>query len=231
MRRRPDHTTALFLKRTIAAQIHLVGFFLACVGLALLLYRTWSFADPLQFWACATFGLTAMLVFGVSATYHTLSDGLEISPRLDRIFEDLDHFSIYLFIAGTYTPVLLTTLQGPFRIPMLVLIWLIAICGIGYTHVKPKLPRWMQHRYFATGIFVAKGWVALLRIGAVVAGLSNFAFAMLALGAFSYTAGAVVYASKRPILFKDIFGFHELWHVMVLAGFVFHYLMILSFYS
>jgi hemolysin III len=229
--KREDHTHKLFFKRTIAAQIHLLGLIAAIVGLTILLYLTWGGEDRLQFWACATFGCTAILVFAMSSTYHFLADGLEISARLEQIFEDLDHFSIYLFIAGTYTPVMLNTLTNKtIQYAMLGSVWLVAFLGIAYTHSKPRLPQWARSRFFSTGIFVLMGWIALLRIRTIFSHISYFGMLALVLGGLSYTVGAIIYATKRPVLVQGIFGFHELWHIMVLLGFVFHYLVVLNFY-
>lgn len=227
---REDHTLSLFFRRTISAQIHLFGFFIALLGLVVLLYLTWNSADRYQFWAALTFGVTATMVFATSTIYHFLSDGMDISPRLTQWFEDLDHFAIYLFIAGTYTPVLLNTLDDESKVAMICFVWGIAVAGILYTHFKQRLPAWAQSRFFSTGIFVAMGWIALARIQTILGSLSPYAINALVLGGLSYTIGAVIYASKRPILIKDVFGFHELWHVMVLAGFFFHYLVVLNFY-
>ncbi|MES2856670.1 MAG: hemolysin III family protein [Bdellovibrionota bacterium] len=230
IRFRHDHTFSLFLKRTVSAQIHLFGLLLAAVGLGYLLYLTWNSPDRYQFWAATTFGVTSIMVFGTSTLYHFLSDGLDLSESLSQLFEDLDHFSIYLFIAGTYTPVILNTVKDESKLGMIALVWGIAIAGILYTHFKRRLPVWARHRFFSTGIFVAMGWLAVIKIQSIIANLSDLGFAALVLGGLSYTVGAVIYASKRPILIKDIFGFHELWHVMVLGGFFFHYFVVLSFY-
>lgn len=228
--RRSDHNALNFFKRTVAAQIHLLGFAAAVTGLVILLVVTWHRADRLQFWSCAGFGGTSILVFAMSSVYHFLHDGLTISARLTQILEDLDHFAIYLFIAGTYTPIVLHTLSHSEKLAMIIAVWSLALGGIAYTHLKPRLPAWAQNRFFSTGIFVLMGWLAIVRLEPIVAGLSTLGRVMLAAGALSYTLGAVVYATKRPVLAREVFGFHELWHVMVVVGFVCHYLLILDFY-
>ena len=231
---RDDHTIGRFLRRTVAAQIHALGLVAAVVGTVFLLRAAATRAVLTQTWvqlgACAAFSFSAILVFATSAVFHFLHDGLRISPRLEAFLERCDHFAIYLFIAGTYTPVVLNNLLSPWREAMLIAIWAIAFVGISYTAFKARLPRWAQHRLVYTGLFVLMGWLAVARIGSIMGALSLVGKLGFLLGALSYTLGAVVYASKRPRLFEGVFGFHELWHVMVLLGFACHYVMILDFY-
>ena len=196
-----------------------------------LLRATLHNPDPAHFWSCLAFCIPGILVFATSAIYHFLSDGSQISNKLEKILENLDHFSIYLFIAGTYTPFLMNAVSGRWRTILLISIWVIAITGILYTFLKPKLPKLLQHRFVYTTLFVLMGWTIVIRIGEIIHRLNALELFFLLAGAFSYTIGAVIYATKRPRLFEGIFGFHELWHVMVLFGFCFHYLLILSFYQ
>ena len=229
VRRRIDHSFGLFLKRTLAAQLHALGCVLMMVGAFILLPLAHRAGAP-HVWACASFLATGTLVFLVSSVYHFLSDGYESSEQLHLVLENLDHFSIYLFIAGTYSPFLLSAVSSPWRMPLLVTIWSIAVLGITYTWLKPRLPKILQHRAFYTGIFVVMGWTLVIRIGEVFAGLSNLKLFFLVAGGLAYSVGALVYAFKRPRLFAGVFGFHELWHLLVLLGAGCHYFMILSFY-
>jgi hemolysin III len=221
----------LYWKRTIAAQLHLIGCIAAMLGLVVLLHYTIAHNDRDQILASLAFGIPGILVFGASALYHFLSDGSLISARLDKWLEDLDHFAIYLFIAGSYTPVLMNTVAQPWRAIMLIGVWAVAISGILYTHFKPRLPLWAQHRFVYTSIFVLMGWLLLIRLAEVFHNLSGLGIFLLAGGGLAYTIGAVIYATKRPRLFADVFGFHELWHIMVMIGFGFHYFLILDFYK
>jgi hemolysin III len=229
--RRLDDSRRLFWKRTVAAQIHFLGVVAAIAGLTYLLYLTWNGESRLEFWAAATFGATAILVFSVSTIYHFLHDGFRISPRLEALFEDLDHFSIYLFIAGTYTPVLLHTLSAGAQTFMIIAVWSIALTGILYTKLKARWPTWAQNRYFSTSLFLLMGWLLLVKVSAIIEHLSKFGLTMLLLGAVAYSVGAVIYALRKPNPFPGIFGFHELWHLMVLIGFISHYFLVLNFFQ
>lgn len=208
----------------------MVGCFAACAGMIVLIRLSLLKHDPKHFWACLMFGITGMLVFGISSFYHFLRDGFSISPRLELILEDLDHFAIYLFIAGTYTPFAINALDPPWSTILLTLIWVSGIVGILFTALKPRLPLWMQHRSVYTAIFVAMGCAFVIRFGEIFRHLNAYSLSLLLAGGASYVLGAMVYASKWPKLVVGIFGFHELWHVMVMIGFAFHYFLILGFY-
>lgn len=225
IRLREDNTHGLFLKRTIAAQIHLLGLVLAVIALIVLLVKAHGETlGPLAF------AIPAILVFMASSIYHFLTDGMTVSEDVRMRLKNLDHYSIYIFIAGTYTPVLLKTVHSSWQTGMLIGVWSIGFIGILYTAFKAKLPHWARHRIFSTLIFLAMGWIALARLSEIWAGLSPAGrFYMLA-GGLSYTIGAFIYAFKWPRLFHGVFGFHELWHIAVLFGFGFHFLMVLSLY-
>ena len=220
-----------FLLRTIAAQSHLIACFAAIWGLVVLMQFAIEMPGSKHFWACLMFGITGILVFATSSIYHFLSDGFRISPKWERWLEDLDHFAIYLFIAGTYTPFLINALDKPWSAILLTMVWVSGGLGIVYTHFKPQMPKWMQHRAVYTGIFVLMGLAFILRVGEIFHHLHLNSILLLVAGGASYIVGAVIYAMKRPRLFSGIFGYHELWHVMVMVGFGFHYFMILGFYN
>ena len=230
IRRRPDHSTPLFLKRTLAAQLHALGGAAMIAGAYVLLPLAEK-AGVVHFWACLSFLVTGITVFMVSSTYHFLTDGFEGSEELHLFFENLDHFSIYLFIAGTYTPFLMNAVSKPWQIPLLIGIWVVAILGIAYTWSKPSLPELLQRRGVYTSIFVAMGLMLLVRMGEITTRLSTPRLSLLVGGGVAYIVGAVFYATRRPKLFEGVFGFHELWHLMVLLGAGLHYLLIFSFYS
>jgi len=231
IRRHSDPSLKGFLRRTVSAQLHLLGTLAAIIGLALLLRNVGAKGDSRHFWACLVFGVTGILVFATSTTYHFMTDGFDLSPQLDQRLEDLDHFAIFLFIAGTYTPFILNVINPPWRQILLCLIWVVGLLGVVYTHFRPRLPAWAQHRYVYTGIFVLMGWTLMIRIGEALEHLSSAGVYLAVAGGLSYTVGAVIYAVKWPNPIKGLFGFHEVWHVMVLLGFGFHYAMILNFYK
>jgi len=230
IQKRAEHSISNFFKGTISAQLHFLGFIFAIIGMTVLLHFSSLHPDARHYWACLIYGVTSVMVFGASAAYHFLSDGFILSQSLYRWLKYIDHFAIYLFIAGTYTPFVMNAVAPPWRNIILFVVWFTAIVGILYTYFKKSLPRWAQHRMIYTGIFLVMGWSLVFRIGEVFQTVDRTGAFLLIAGGLSYTIGAVIYALKKPRLLVGIFGFHELWHIMVVAGFAFHYFLILRFY-
>jgi hemolysin III len=225
-----DHSRKIFFKRTVAAQLHFLGMIAALVGFAVLLHFALLTGDSKHILACSIFGITGVGVFAASTFYHFLSDGFTISERLHQFVKDLDHSSIFLFIAGTYTPFIINVFSSPWDRILMILVWTIGMTGVLYVFLRRRLPAWARNRFIYTGIFLAMGWTLLIRLGEALSFLSPLAIFFLIAGGLSYSFGAVVYAMKWPNPFKDTFGFHEIWHVMVILGFAFHYFLILGFY-
>jgi hemolysin III len=157
------------------------------------------------------FGLSMMELYTLSAIYHIGN----WKPARKRILRALDHSNIFVLIAGTYTPLCFNVLSGWVRIALLVTIWTLAIAGVALT-IFPyilRLPRWVT-----TMIYIVMGWVAVLAFPAFLAVLPWTFVAMMVLGGVLYTIGAVVYARRWPNPLPHIFGFHEIFHLFVIAG-------------
>ena len=227
--RRIDHTPMAFLRRTVAAQIHALGLVLIWFEMALLLPKTYAVGAD-HFWASLVFLVTGALVFFTSSLYHFLHDGYEISPNLEHFLEDFDHYCIYLFIAGTYTPVLVNAVAPPWNIRLLIAVWTIAAVGIFYTKLRPRLFPILRSRSVYTGLFVIMGWLIIVRTNEIYSRLSPLQLGFLVGGMLAYFIGAIGYATQRPKLAVGLFGYHEVWHLMVLSGAVLHFICIYSFY-
>ena len=224
----PGHSFKLVYLKTISAQLHFLSL---VVGL----YGLWLFiaAPQVQGWdlvACCIFAIAGCTTMLVSSTYHFMSDGFKLTPHFDLVLENLDHFTIYFFIAGTYTPFLRKILAEPWRTYLLSAVWIIAILGVLYTFFKPKLPKWAQSRVVYTSIFLAMGWILIFRIGEAWTKMTAHNAAYLLLGGLSYSIGAAIYIIKKPNPLPNVFGFHEIWHVAVSIGFLFHYLLVYDLY-
>jgi hemolysin III len=165
----------------------------------------------------AVFLAASVLLFGTSGLYHRGTWGL----RGQAILRRMDHSNIYLFIAATYTPLALILLSGASRMILLVLIWSAAIGGLLFRLVWLSAPRWLY-----TVLYVVMGWAALgwLQVFYHTAGLA--VLILLVAGGVCYTLGALVYARKRPNPSPSWFGFHEIFHIGTIAGFVCHYVAI-----
>lgn len=161
--------------------------------------------------------LLSLLIFGacmtelytVSAIYHI---GSWRMPRF-RLLRLVDHTSIFVAIAGTYTPLCFIVLSGWMRVALLAVVWLLALTGICFKVGMPHMSRWLS-----TALYVGMGWVAVLALPAFWAVLSPQAVALLALGGLLYTAGAAVFGWKWPDPFPHYFGFHEIFHLFVIGG-------------
>jgi hemolysin III len=226
--RHPDHSTRNFFRKTTAAQIHLFGLVMMMVGAAYLLPKAYTYG-PDHVMTISLFLATGCLVFLGSCTYHFVIDGFIASEPLEKFLENLDHYGIYLFIAGNYTPLFLNTLESPWAMRMTVLVWSIGILGIFSTLFRKFLPAIFHNRFFYTSFFIAMGWSAFIKAGAIFGSLNSTQVWLLFLGGMSYTLGAVVFAIKKPSLSKW-FGHHELWHTSVVLGAALHFLLIASFY-
>jgi hemolysin III len=185
---------------------HLVGLLLAAAGTAALLRMARTGPQLLAF---SVYGATLLLLYGVSTLYHTLP----LSDRSLRAFKRLDHIAIYLLIAGTYTPVGLVTLHGPWGWGMLAGIWGIAAAGVPFKILYLDAPPWIS-----TATYLGMGYFALLAIVPLVRAVGPEGLGWLIAGGIAYTVGAVIYTRERPDPFPGLFGHHEIWHVLVLIG-------------
>jgi len=168
-----------------------------------------SAGDVPRMIALLIFGLSMIQMYTVSAFYHIG----RWSTRTHRVLRSLDHSNIFVLIAGTYTPVLVVALAGWGEVAMLATVWIIAIAGVLLSVLKLNLPRWV-----GTLLYIGMGWISIFIVPAVWNSLSGAAVALMALGGVLYTIGAVIYALKRPNPFPRVFGFHEIFHLFVIAG-------------
>ncbi len=183
---------------------------LAALGaVALTIVFCWlSRRDTPRLLALLIYGLSMIELYTVSATYHI--GRWSLSTR--RVLRAVDHANIFVLIAGTYTPLCAALLSGWVRVAILVAIWVLALTGIGLAVINERLPRWVN-----ASLYVGMGWVALLVLPALWAAM-HWGVALLVLGGALYTVGAVIYARKRPNPFPRVFGYHEVFHLFVIAG-------------
>ncbi len=159
--------------------------------------------------AMLVFGLSMVEMYTVSAIYHM---GRWRDSQL-RVLRSLDHSNIFLLIAGTYTPLTAVMLTGWVRTSLLASIWLLALLGVGLSIFVKRLPRAIR----AT-LYVVMGWISVLALPAFLQVLPLAAIGLLVLGGALYTVGAVIYTRRRPNPFPRVFGFHEVFHLLVITG-------------
>ncbi|MBU0552189.1 hemolysin III family protein [Myxococcota bacterium] len=204
-------------KDPFSALSHFIGFLGAIAGLtALLLLSPPEWPKRLGF---GIYGLSLMAVFGASATYHFFDLGEAGNRRLRR----LDHAAIFLLISGTYTPTLIHSLDGAWRISMLAVMGGLALTGVVVKLLYIGGPRWLT-----AGLYLAMGWMILVPGGRLTGPMSAWTFGWVLAGGLLYSLGAVIYALKRPDPWPGRFGFHEIWHLFVLAAGVAHYIFVYS---
>lgn len=197
----------------VSALTHLIAF-VACIPILCILV-TYSAINltAVHVVAFAIFGASLLLLYGASTAYHIVPVYLKARAILKKV----DHMMIFVLIAGTYTPICLIALKDSCGYPLLALIWGIAIFGIVLKASVKNLNRWIS-----TTIYVVMGWLAVFTLYPLRAATSAGAVVLLLLGGIMYTIGAVIYALKWPKLHLKFFGFHEIFHLFVIAGSVFH---------
>ncbi len=198
---------------------HGIGVLFAIAGL---IYLVVSAEGARAVTSFAVYGTTLIVLLSASTLHHAVqtAHGHERSGFLRR----LDHVSIYLFIAGTYTPVTLLALPPVWGWTIFGVVWGIAAIGIVMKLFAPFAPRWVT-----SGVYVLMGWVAVVGIKPLLDNFSIAALLWLLAGGIVYTVGAVGYATKKPDLWPELVGFHGVWHVMVLIGVSLHFVFMVGY--
>ncbi|MGO1253970.1 MAG: PAQR family membrane homeostasis protein TrhA [Alcaligenes aquatilis] len=192
------------------AWTHLIGAVLAVGGVSWLLVMASFTGDPWRITSTAIYGATLILLYLISTLYHCFKG------RAKNVFRKMDHFSIYLLIAGSYTPFCLVTLRGPWGWSLFGVVWGLAVIGI-VQDIRPRSPA----RVLSLVIYAVMGWIVLLALGPLAANLGSQGFSWLAAGGAIYTAGIVFF------VFDERFRhWHGIWHLFVLAGSAAHFFAI-----
>jgi hemolysin III len=164
--------------------------------------------------AAVVYGVGLCALFAGSALYHRWCT----IPRLRPLLRRIDHSTIFVFIAASYTPIALLVLTGPMRWVVLVAVWAGALAGVGFSLAWITAPR-----VLVAACYLALGWVAVIAVPQLVSRLEVTPLVLLAAGGVLYTLGAAVYAARRPDPWPRVFGFHELFHAFVVAAAVAHF--------
>jgi hemolysin III len=193
---------------------HQYAFFvsLGC-GVALIL----AASDGRARLAASIYAAAVSALFGTSALYHRVT----WRPNARRWMRRLDHSMIFVLIAGTYTPVALLALKGSLATTILVVLWAGALGGVIFKLLWIDGPKWV----FA-GVYVALGLVSAAVFGELPSAIGWLGVAGLALGGLLYVVGAIVYASERPNPWPKVFGYHEIFHALVIAAAALQYAVI-----
>ena len=196
----------------------LLGVVLAIPGLVWLILQ--SHGEPWRTVGFSIYGASLIVLYSASTLYHWLP----LSPRKEDLLRRFDHVAIYLLIAGSYTPICLVTLRGSLGWSLFLAVWSLAVAGSMVKLFFRHLPAWLT-----AALYVGMGWMAVVAFVPLLETLPVAAFNWLLAGGIFYTLGAIIYAVERPDPFPDVFGFHDIFHVFVLAGSSFHFVFMLRY--
>ena len=195
------------------AWTHLVGAVLSVIGTIVLVVMAAFTGDPWKIVSASIFGAMLVLLYSASTIYHS------VRGQTKQIFKKLDHFSIYLLIAGTYTPFCLVTLRGAWGWALFGVVWGLALIGI-LQEIKPR----SEARILSLVIYAVMGWVIIVAVKPLLHHIATAGFIWLATGGLLYTGGIVFYAFDTR--FRH---WHGIWHLFVIGGSLAHYVAV-AFY-
>lgn len=195
---------------------HLMGVVLSLIGFGALMAVSIQEQNPLLIVSFIVFGVTLILLYTMSTLYHSF-----YPVRLKRLFQKLDHISIYLLIAGSYTPYMLVSLRDHGGSMMLLLIWSLAVIGISLDLFLPRRIEWLQLL-----IYLVMGWICILDYSQLNAVIPMAGMVWLTLGGVTYTVGVVFYVLDD---LQKLRHAHGIWHLFVMFGSAFHFISVILY--
>ncbi len=198
----------------VNAITHLGAAVFALLGSAVLITESAARGLPWHVVGFSVYGASLVGLFVASTLHH----GVNAGPRMERWLRTLDYLAIFLLIAGTFTPVCLTIARGPFGWSLLGVVWGVALGGMALRMIRPDLPGWVT-----STLYVCLGWLGTMLAPSVLAATGWPGLALLAAGGLLYTGGVAIFALERPNPWPGRFGFHEIWHLLVIAAAACHY--------
>ncbi|SFT03044.1 hemolysin III [Halolactibacillus miurensis] len=203
-----------FFREPLNSLTHLFGIILSAVAMIVMLVKTETMTATIS---VIIFGVSLLLLYSASTIYH----GIKASPTVISWLRKVDHAMIFVLIAGTYTPFCLIPLRDSIGIPLLIAIWAIALSGIGFKLIWFHCPR-----IISTFLYIGMGWIIVFVFQPLADHIETAGLVYLVLGGVIYTLGGVIYAIKPKSLEFNHLGFHEIFHLFILAGSLCHFLAI-----
>jgi hemolysin III len=203
------------MQNPIRGFLHSAAAAAAVVGLFVLLNRAQGSGPAIT--GTLIFGGALLIMYTVSALYHSIPWGDQWKDRLQRV----DHSMIFLVVAGTFTPIAIAALDGAWLVVALSVIWAIALAGILLKALLPNVKTWLS-----LTLQMVMGWSLLVWIPAIHTQLGTAAVVLIGIGGLCYSVGVIIFTTKRPRLFPRSFSYHELFHVLVITGSTLHFLVI-----
>lgn len=207
-----------YVREGVNGITHLIGAILAFAGLLALVIKT-TIKDPsiMSLSAVIIFGISLILLYSASATYHLTIAG---DDRI-KFLRKIDHSMIFILIAGSYAPFCLISLKGIEGFILFGILLFIAILGVCFKLIWFNCPRWIS-----TLIYVAMGWMAIFVIKPLYHSLSIDGLILLVAGGLAYTVGAVIYGLKPSFLKFKNFEYHEIFHLFIMLGSILHFICV-----
>ncbi|MEP2776522.1 MAG: hemolysin III family protein [Luteolibacter sp.] len=207
-----SHLCETHAEEVAGAITHGVGLVISIVGLIVMLKV--SAGDPWRVAGGAVFGTTLVLLYLSSTLYHSFS-----GPKMKSVLQIIDHSAIYLLIAGTYTPISLVTLHGPWGWSLLAVVWSMAIGGVVIKSVMSK----NREHWISTALYLVMGWLVVFALGPLIRSMPTGGLALLVAGGLCYTGGVAFFAWQK-LKYN-----HAIWHLFVLAGSICHGLAVILY--
>lgn len=210
-----------YLREPVNGFTHLAGAILSFIGLLALVIKT-ALQGPsaVDLAAVIIFGISMILLYSASATYHLVVSNDKVINYLRRV----DHAMIFILIAGSYTPFCLISLKGITGWVLFSVIITIAIVGISFKLIWFNCPRWLS-----TSVYVFMGWIAIFLMGPLKNALSPQGLSLLIIGGIVYTIGAIIYATKPNFIKSKYLGYHEIFHIFIMMGTLTHFLCVFKY--
>jgi len=210
-----------YIREPINGFTHLFGAIMAFAGLlAMVIKASITTESALAITAVIIFGVSMILLYSASATYHMVMAKDRVIAFLRRI----DHSMIFVLIAGTYAPFCLISMSGTLGWVLFFLINGLAIAGVTFKLTWFHSPRWLS-----TSIYIGMGWIAVFFIGELAADIGAGGMTYLILGGIAYTVGGMIYGFKPKFLEFKYMGFHEIFHIFILIGSLFHFICVYGY--
>lgn len=205
-----------------SAITHFIGMLMAIFATIPLLIKAAHEPGHIYVVSLAIYAASLILLYAASTTYHTFDK----SEKINTILKKIDHMMIFVLIAGSYTPICLLVLDKKTGIPLLALVWGIAIAGILIKAFWVYCPKWVS-----SVLYIGMGWTCVLAFTQILNSLSPAAFGWLLAGGIIYTVGGIIYALKLPLFNNKHknFGSHEIFHLFVMGGSACHFIVMYAY--
>lgn len=205
---------------TVATIIHFVTAMAALLGSVMLIVEASAAGKPWHIVSFSIYGVSLVLMFVASSLHH----GINGAPKTNVMLRSLDYGAIFILIPGSLTPICLVIARGTLGWSLFGVVWFIAISGLVARTVFKNLPK-----FVTSSMYITLGWMSVVAAWPVYKAAGLPAVGLMALGGVCYSVGLVIFTRESPNPIPGKFGFHEIWHVMVSAGALCHFMLIYIF--